>query len=306
MSRVVIEGSYNLKNLRAYQMYIEYMTLKGISEETLKSYRYDILQWFRYINVYQNNKIYNEIEMEDVEDFLRFCKLHGNKEDRIKRRCASISSFYIYLKRNKLVISSPTEFIDRPIKKMNARKKIFLTEKQVKDLKMNLDKFNNIVAECYILFSINTACRRGAVQKLKWENVDFEEREATTIEKGPKEVTLFFSEAVRDKLIELKKFYEENNIKSEFVFLSKYHGKYKKCGKSALSGWVRKAGEMINVKGLTPHALRRSSATIMKLSGMPLEDISKLLNHSGTEVTNKHYIQIDKRKLKEDKDKFDI
>ena len=37
-----------------------------------------------------------------------------------------------------------------------------------------------------------------------------------------------------------------------------------------------------------------------------IEDVSTLLNHSGTDVTRKHYIKEDKSKLQGIKDKFGI
>ena len=39
---------------------------------------------------------------------------------------------------------------------------------------------------------------------------------------------------------------------------------------------------------------------------MSLEDVSALLNHSGTDVTRKFYIRVDKKKISQNKDKFDF
>ena len=37
---------------------------------------------------------------------------------------------------------------------------------------------------------------------------------------------------------------------------------------------------------------------------MELQDIAELLHHSSTETTVKHYLSVNKKKVKENKDKF--
>lgn len=44
----------------------------------------------------------------------------------------------------------------------------------------------------------------------------------------------------------------------------------------------------------------------MLIMGMPLEDVSALLNHSGTDVTKKYYIKEDMSRLTKLKDQFEI
>ena len=56
---------------------------------------------------------------------------------------------------------------------------------------------------------------------------------------------------------------------------------------------------------LHPHDFRHSGATLLKNSGMDLEDVSKLLNHKGTDVTSKYYIKEDKKLIQSAKDRFE-
>ena len=49
-----------------------------------------------------------------------------------------------------------------------------------------------------------------------------------------------------------------------------------------------------------------SGATLLKNAGMSLEDVSSLLNHAGTDVTNKYYIKKDTTKIQSAKDRFEI
>ena len=61
---------------------------------------------------------------------------------------------------------------------------------------------------------------------------------------------------------------------------------------------------MINVPTLHNHDLRHSGSNLLKELGMDIQDIAELLHHASTETTVKHYLTINKKKVKENKDKF--
>ncbi|MCR5120851.1 MAG: tyrosine-type recombinase/integrase [Ruminococcus sp.] len=73
-----------------------------------------------------------------------------------------------------------------------------------------------------------------------------------------------------------------------------------------LGEWCKKIGEMIGVPQLHSHDWRHTQSQLYSLAGMPLEDISALLNHSGTDVTRKHYLKTDTRRLTQLKDELDM
>ena len=63
---------------------------------------------------------------------------------------------------------------------------------------------------------------------------------------------------------------------------------------------------MIGQPTLHCHDFRHSYANLMKSEGVNLEDISTMLNHSGTDVTKKHYLKQDTKKIREIKDSISI
>jgi integrase/recombinase XerC len=302
---IKIDGNINEKNMLAYQLYKGHNELKGLSKETIDSYEYDLFQWFRFLNSYQKDKIYDEVIPEDIEEYLMYCKVHGNEASRLQRRAACISSLYIFLRKKKKVIVSPLEDIERPKKKLFVREKHFLRMNQVNEMKSKIKELNNIVAETLVLLAINTAARRNALRSIKWNDIDFDEREIEVIEKGPKLVTLYFSEDLKEKLLELKDYYKSKKINSPYIFLSYYHGKYKQAGKSAVANWVRKAGMLIEIPNLTPHSLRRTCATLMYHNNVDILTISQILNHESTSTTQ-IYLQANKNKLKTLKDSVNL
>ncbi|HSQ88694.1 tyrosine-type recombinase/integrase [Romboutsia sp.] len=299
--RIIIEGKYNFDNLRAYQQYLEYNKLKGLSKNTLNSYQSDLFSWFRYLG----DKTYDKVTEEDIEEFISYCKTHGNNEDRLKRRCSSISSFYNFLRRKRMTSNHPLEFFERPVKKLGVQEKYFLKEEQVNKMKSKIKTLNDLRIETYIILSLSTAARKNALLNIKWTDIDFDEREIDVIEKGPKEVTLTFSNEAKEKLLELRNYYKIKKIQSEYVFIIYSSDGPRKAGPHAICGWVKKAGGLIDVPKLTPHSLRRTTANLLKEKGVPLEIISLILNHTDTKVTQK-YIKNNLKNIKNIKDNLNI
>ena len=99
--------------------------------------------------------------------------------------------------------------------------------------------------------------------------------------------------------------YEKDGIDLPYVFITKYHGEYRCVGQSTLRRWAKLAGEGIGIDDFAPHSFRRSCATILKDSNIPLEDISEKLNHKGSDVT-KLYVKANKKKMREMQDAVGI
>ena len=114
------------------------MELRELSEKTIMSYKSDLNQWVIYILDNQQNKSALSITEDDLTEFFYFCKKEGNNSRRIKRRMASISAFYKYLRKKRLIVENPCEFIDRPKKDVDVAVQTFLTQEQVFLMKYRL------------------------------------------------------------------------------------------------------------------------------------------------------------------------
>ena len=294
----------NSENLKLLKMYKRDMLMRELSEKSIYNYEKDILQWFKYLYKEQFNPSVLELTEDEIEEFIFFCKEEGNNTERIRRRFASISAFYKFLRRKKKVQENPLEFIPRPKKGLPVVEQTYLTKEQFNELKDKLRELGNLQLEVYARLSLTTMGRVNAISNITWEQIDFESRTINDVlEKEGKIVTLFFDEEVKELLIELKKFRENHDIECNYVFCTKYNKQYKQADVTTLRSWASKVGKIVNVK-LHPHDFRHSYATLLVNNGMPIEVVSSLLNHSGLDVTRKHYIKQDTRKLQEDKDKF--
>lgn len=298
----------NPENLKLMQKYEIDMSLRELSSKTIYAYQNDLEQWLIYIFDHQFNQSVTQLTDDDITEFLYFCKQQGNNVERMKRRMASISAFYKFLRKKRLIQENPTEFLDRPKKGLPVTVQTFLTKEQVELMKKKLLEYGNLQLMTYALFSLSTMARVNAVANVKWKQIDFDERVVKDVlEKEGKVVDLYFNEEVKNLLIELKNQRESKNIDDfGWVFYSGRNTVDQPISSGTLNEWCKLIGKMIGIDSLHPHDWRHSGATLLKNAGMQLEDVSALLNHSGTDVTKKYYIKEDRSRITKLKDQFEI
>lgn len=296
----------NQETLKLFQKYQIDMSIRDLSENTVKQYNADLMQWFIYMHDNQFNLSVLDATEEDLEEYYYFRKQQGNNVNRQKRIMSSISAFYKFLRKKRLIKESPVEFIDRPKQGQAIIKQTFLTLDQVNMLREKLTEYGDIQLQTFIFFGLSTMARVNAISHLRWDQVDLEERMCNdVVEKEGKIVDLYFSEEVRNLLIKLKNYREENKIDDYgWVFITPYVTEDRCITNGTLNEWCKKAGAMIGVPTLHDHDLRHSGSNLLKDLGMDIQDIAELLHHESTETTVKHYLTVNKKKVKENKDRF--
>lgn len=311
-------GRVNPETLKLWNKYTIDMSLRELSPNTIEAYKTDLQQWWIYILENQGNQSVTELTEDDITEFLFFCKKNGNNSRRMKRRMSSIAAFYKYLRKKRIITENPMEFIDRPKKDTDVVTQTFLTQEQVELMRTKLQEFVDaetsvarkgyaLQMQCYALFSLSTMARVTAVSNTRWEQIDFENRMVNdVVEKEGYIVTLYFSQEVQQLLQNMVEFRKANKIDDcGYVFIDMF-GDHNKIDRGSMGAWCKRIGDMIGVPTLHPHDFRHSGSNLLKNAGMDLEDISALLNHSGTDVTVKHYLRVDKNKVQANKDKFKI
>lgn len=149
----------NDENLKLWQKYKIDMTLRDLSQTTIAAYENDLQQWFIYIFDNQFNQSVKELTEDDLTDFFYYCKMQGNNTNRMKRRMASISAFYKFLRKKKLIVENPAEFLDRPKHGLPITVQTFLSKEQVEQLRQKLKKYGNLQIQTYVMFSLSTMAR---------------------------------------------------------------------------------------------------------------------------------------------------
>lgn len=297
----------NPETLKYWKKYQQYMSVRELSEKTIYNYNSDLIGWFIFIYDQQFNQSVLSLEEDDILEFITFAKNEGNNTERIKRRLSSISAFYKFLKRKKILDSdNPVEYIDRPKKGLPVVEQVYLSEEQLAQIRQHL-KNEDIQLRTYVELSLSTMARVNAVSHIRWEQIDFKNRMIVDVlEKEQRFVTLYFSEQVKELLLSLKKFRKENKINDYgWLWFTPYVSEDKCVSNGTLSSWTKKVGEMIGIS-LHCHSWRKAGANLLKKKGMPLEDIATLLHHLSSDTTMRHYIDSQDSGISLIKDKFEI
>lgn len=294
----------NPDTLRLFQKYQVDMSIRDLSKNTVEQYNADLKQWFIFMYDRQFNLSVLEATEDDITEYYYWRKQQGNNVNRQKRVMASISAFYKFLRKKKIIKESPVEFIDRPKQGQPIAIQTYLTKEQVQLMREKLEEYGDIQLQVYAFMSLTTMARVHAIANLKWDQIDLEQRICENVlEKEGKIVELSFSEETKDYLEKLIEYRKENNINDYgWLFVTPFVNTDNSIQDSTLNSWCKKIGNMIGVPTLHPHDFRHSFATLLRNAGVSLEDVSTMLNHSGTDVTKKFYIKVDTTKVRRLKD----
>ena len=87
--------------------YLDYMgAIRGKSQNTITNYKIDLKLLFNYLDSIQIKSI-QDVKLQNLHGFIKFCENRGDAKTTRKRRVASIKSFFRYLCRIiKLILRS--------------------------------------------------------------------------------------------------------------------------------------------------------------------------------------------------------
>jgi len=299
----------NPQNLDLLNKYI--LGKRNLSETSRNAYINDFQSFFVYILKNYNNKFLFDFEVEEaaemIDDYISFCmSILGNSERRASRRTSSISSLYMFYKKRRKIKENPVELLERvrATTGQYVADHIFLTAEQVELIRQGIKDNPDTQLELYFELSLFTMARISAICSINIKQINLEQKVISGIkEKEGYIVNFFLSDKVRDLISKWIDERKKNNIKSKLLFCTKNGADAKSMIQTT---YVKKLSSYAGVKGVTAHCLRRTGSSLRKKAGMALEDISKLLNHRSTAVTQQFYIEEDFAKLQDEVERYDI
>ena len=268
---------------------------KKASENTLQSYRRDVVYYGKYLEM--NNLDYTKIEEEDIKKYLEYMQNEGKKSSTVSRNLASIRSFYQFLMRNKKVKQDPTAHIQLP--KIEKRTPNVLTAQEVELL---LEQPNNIDLKgirdkAMLEFAYATGMRVTEIISLNVENIKLDEA-YVECHSGTKERNIPLGTMC---LKALKEYIEEarpvliHDEKEKALFVNVNGQRLTRQGFWKIVKYYKEQAHI--TKDITPHVLRHSFATHLLQNGAELKDIQVMLGHSDISSTQV-YMQFQDDELK--------
>jgi len=272
----------NNKSLEELAKVHQKLVLKGYSEHTLRNYKHELAQFFKY---FENFDLKN-VDKEQIENYI-FYMLDKYKISESKQNVAINAIKFYYEK----VLGMPREYYD--IQRPKGVKSLpnVMSQEEVFKL-INYPKNIKHKAVLYTIYSCGL--RMSEVLNLRIKDIHSDEGFVFVKGgKGKKDRHTVLSK----HLVELLREYYKKEKPSYWLFEGRDGGKYSPKSVQAI---FRKAQQATGVNPwATPHTLRHSFATHLLESGENLRNIQIMLGHDSSKTTEiyTHVINVSNKKI---------
>ena len=293
--------------------------------KTRIGYGYDIRTFFRFL-LSENPSFKNaqmtdirlsdldQLQPVDIEEYLEYLKYYTydgqvftNDERGIKRKFASLRSFFLYYQKRDLLRHNPTVVVDMP--KLHDREIIRLDADEVSDLlelvehggdhlsgmkKVYYEKNKQRNIAIFTLF-LGTGIRVSECVGLDIEDVDFKNNRIRIIRKGGKEEYVYFGEEVANAL---KSYITEERVhvkpREGHEHALFYSIQKRRISVQAIENLVNEyTSQITSFKHITPHKLRSTYGTALYQQTGDIYLVAEVLGHNDVNTTRKHYAAMD-------------
>lgn len=268
---------------------------KKLSDNTLQSYKRDLVQFEEYLN--ENKVNYMKVTEEDISQYLKCIEERGKKTATISRNLASTRAFYQYLVKVKKIKKNPTQKLHSP--KIEKRTPSILTSQEVELLleqPKNVD-LKGIRDKAMLEFAYATGMRVSEIIELNVEDINLKDG-TVTCRNGRRKRNIPLGSLSMKALVEYLEnsrsiLVKDDNEKALFINVNG-----KRLTRQGFWKIVKYYKEQANIsKEITPHVLRHSFATHLLQNGADLKSIQTMLGHSDISSTQ-IYMQFQDESIK--------
>lgn len=270
---------------------------KGLSQNTLDSYRSDLEQFSSWLE--KNNLTYIKTSKKEILSYLSFLFQKGLGSKTVARKLSSLKSFFRYLVFKSIISNDPSSEVETPKLLKSIPKSI--SEKEVEALLDAPDETTDIGFRDKTMIETLYSCglRISELTNLELLNLNLRQGVIRVIGKGQKERLV----PMGDQLIGLLELYISSSRKnllnkrnSDFLFLSKRGQRM-----TRQSFWHRIKHYCLasgfEPDKISPHVLRHAFATHLLNNGADLRVVQLLLGHSDLNTTQ-IYTEVARQRLK--------
>lgn len=253
--------------------------LLGIKDTSISQYSLEVATLAKH-----TSKPLAELTSADLKDYLAAYKdQKAISMVTVQNKVRFLSSFFEYLVDEGFIDRNPVRGIGR-----------ILVEKRIKK-SFSADDLARIRASCssardraMVEFLYSTGCRVSECTSLLVKDIDIDASELIVFGKGHKERVCYLSQSARDLL---KKYLEDRKAAPDEPLFCRSRSPAPLTSR-AVELILKAIGEAASVENVHPHRFRRTFATDLWKSGVPVETIRILMGHTSISTTLR-YIDID-------------
>lgn len=293
-----------MKNLALIDLFLnEYWIEKGLSENTVQSYRLDLTALCDWLD--KNDLSLETLDAVDLQGFLGERLEKGYKATSTARMLSAMRKLFQYLYREKYRVDDPSAVLSSP--KLPSRLPKYLTEQQVSDLlntpdvEVPLELRDKAMLE--LLYA--TGLRVTELVSLTIENMSVQQGVVRVIGKGNKERIVPMGEEAAYWVRQFMLYGRPvllNGQSSDVVFPSQ---RTQQMTRQTFWHRVKHYAILADIDAdtLSPHVLRHAFATHLVNHGADLRVVQMLLGHTDLSTTQ-IYTHVAKERLKRLHERF--
>ena len=293
-----------MKNLALIDLFLnEYWIEKGLSENTVQSYRLDLTALCDWLD--KNGLSLETLDAVDLQGFLGERLEKGYKATSTARMLSAMRKLFQYLYREKYRVDDPSAVLSSP--KLPSRLPKYLTEQQVSDLlnTPDVDVPLELRDKAMLELLYATGLRVTEVVALTIENMSVQQGVVRVIGKGNKERIVPMGEEAAYWIRQFMLYGRPvllNGQSSDVVFPSQ---RAQQMTRQTFWHRVKHYAILaeIDADALSPHVLRHAFATHLVNHGADLRVVQMLLGHTDLSTTQ-IYTHVAKERLKRLHERF--
>ena len=274
---------------------------KGLSKNTLYSYKIDLDQFINFIK--KKNIKTREFKDKDIKEFISTFKNKGYEKSTVSRKISSLTHFFNFLLDEKEIEINPLSNFEIP--KQTKKLPIILSNKHIdKILEFTRQDQSATGIRLYTMIEIlyATGIRISELVEMKLSSIYEDKNFLLVSGKGNKERLVPISKNTRetlDKYLTIRSHFISEKIKSIWLFPSKQSS----VGHITRQRFNQLLNELnlradLGIKNISPHKLRHAFATHLLENGMDLRSLQQILGHADISTTQ-IYTHVLKERLKE-------
>ncbi|NYA24605.1 site-specific tyrosine recombinase XerD [Haemophilus haemolyticus] len=293
-----------MKNLALIDLFLnEYWIEKGLSENTVQSYRLDLTALCDWLD--KNDLSLETLDAVDLQGFLGERLEKGYKATSTARMLSAMRKLFQYLYREKYRVDDPSAVLSSP--KLPSRLPKYLTEQQVSDLlnTPDVDVPLELRDKGMLELLYATGLRVTELVSLTIENMSVQQGVVRVIGKGNKERIVPMGEEAAYWVRQFMLYGRPvllNGQSSDVVFPSQ---RAQQMTRQTFWHRVKHYAILadIDAEALSPHVLRHAFATHLVNHGADLRVVQMLLGHTDLSTTQ-IYTHVAKERLKRLHERF--
>lgn len=284
------------------------------------NYARDLLTFFEFLvkdtEEFLNEEIFfikveelNKINVTTIEIYSNYLSMYQKNENIFinqditkSRKISSVRSLLKYFYKKGKIKENISDKIDMP--KIREKEIIRLDKNEVESLLNEVEFGNNLTdrQKCFhrytlkrdvalITLLLGTGIRVSECIGIDINDINFNQNAFTITRKGGKRTILYFSDEVKDALLDYLDERSKKEVDTNALFLSMQDKRM--CVRS-VEKLVKKYASLITpLKKITPHKLRSTYGTNLYRATNDIYMVAQVLGHNDVNTTKKHYAAID-------------